>query len=89
MAVTNAGSVFLVTADNDTVKGPIHVCGIKYIAGTGTPSIQIRSGGASGMVMWETDSTTDLMEKIEFRSQEDLHIDLAGTGTLLYLYTEV
>lgn len=89
MAVTKAGTVIVVSADNDTIQGPIVVTGIKYIAGTGTPSAQIKSVNTSGVILWETASTTSIFEEAEFRCQEDLHFDLAGVGTLLYIYTEV
>lgn len=88
MAVTRAGSVIKVAADNDVVSGPIKVCGIKYIAGTGSPSIQIKDTDTNGVVLWETSSSTSLFEQVEFRSISQLHVDLAGTGTLLYIYTK-
>jgi hypothetical protein len=88
MAVTRAGTVIKIAADNDTVAGPINVCGIKYIAGTGSPSIQIKETDTNGVVMWETASATSLYEEVKFRSNGTIHVDLAGTGTLLYIYTE-
>jgi hypothetical protein len=89
MAVTRAGSVVVVAADNDTVPGPITVCGIKYIAGTGSPSVAIKAGSTSGVVLWEEDGTVDLFQQVEFREQGTIHVDMAGTGTILYLYTKV
>lgn len=88
MAVIRAGSVIKVTADNDTIPGPINVCGIKYIAGTGSPSASIKDTNTSGNPFWETALTTEVFEEVEFRSQNDLHIDMAGTGTAVYIYTE-
>jgi hypothetical protein len=88
MAVTRAGSVIKVTADNDTVSGPIKVCGIKYIAGTGSPSASIKAGSTSGNSLWETAATTEVFEEVEFYINDTLHFDLAGTGTAVYLYLE-
>lgn len=88
MAVTRAGSVIKVAADNDTVPGPIKVCGIKYIAGSGSPSAAIKDTDTNGNSYWETASASSLFEEVEFHTNATLHFDLAGTGTIVYLYTE-
>ena len=88
MAVTRALNVIRITADNDTVAGNINICGIKFIAGTGSPSAAIKADDSSGMTVWETASTTALYEEVEISVKQGIHIDLAGTGSVLYLYTE-
>jgi len=89
MARTIAGSVFRCDTDNDTVPGPVHVCGIKYIAGGSGTAIIVRAGDSNGAILYECDASADVFEDVEFRCQEGLHIDLAGTGTVVYIYTEV
>lgn len=89
MARTIAGSVYRCDTDNDTVPGPVQVCGIKYIAGGSGTSIVIKAGSASGNTLYECDAAADVFEDVEFRCQEGLHIDLAGTGTVVYIYTKV
>jgi hypothetical protein len=87
MAVTRAGSVIKITADNDTVPGPIKVCGIKYIAGT-TSSFTIKADSSSGNDLYFVDGAADAFEEVHFRHSGTLHIDMAGTGGELYLYTK-
>lgn len=88
MAVTRAGSVILMAADNDTITGSFKICGIKYIAGTGSPTAQLKAESTSGMVLWETALTTPIFEDIEMYYSGTIHADLAGTGTLVYIYLE-
>lgn len=87
MAVTRKENVIVVAADDDTVDGPLSICGIKYKAGTGTPSIAIKADkSSSGLTLWETASSSDVFEDVELEIKGGIHVDLAGTGTLLYLY---
>lgn len=92
MAVTTNNNVIRIAADNDTITGNFTVCSIVYKGGTTSPSVQIKKDDTSGMVLWESGTTADnarLCEQIELRLTGTTHIDLAGTGTVLYLYTEV
>ena len=92
MAVTRVNNRILVTADNDTItnfSGCIE--NIVVIAGTTTPSIQIKDTDTSGAVLWESGTMADnarLNDQVDLRIRNDqtLHIDLAGAGTKLYLY---
>lgn len=88
MAVTRAGNVIRMTADNDTVAGPIHICGIRYIAGTGSPSVTLKAGDTSGNNLYFNNNAASIFEEVEIREQGTVHLDLAGTGTEIYLYTE-
>lgn len=92
MAVTRVNNRILVTADNDTItnfSGCIE--NIVVIAGTTTPSIQIKDTDTNGAVLWESGTMADnarLNDQVGLYIWKDqtLHIDLAGTGTKLYLY---
>ncbi len=87
MAVTKAGSVIKVTADNDTIQGPIKVCGIKYIAGSSS-SFTIKAATTSGNEHYFVDGANDVFEQVQFRESGLLWIDMAGTGGELYIYTK-
>ena len=90
MAVTTKGSVKVVSADNDTIAGNFTISGILYKAGTGGPSASIKSDtSAAGTILWETVSATDVFHQVAIRVEGGLHIDMAGTGTVLYIYTQV
>ena len=94
MAVTRVNNRILVTADNDTItnfSGCIE--NIVVIAGTTSPSIQIKDTDTNGALLWESGIMADnsrLNDQIGLRvwQGQTLHIDLAGTGTKLYLYHE-
>jgi hypothetical protein len=87
MAVTRAGSVIKVTADSDTIQGPIKVCGIKYVAGT-TSSFTLKAGSTSGVVLYFVDGASDVFEQVHFREQGLIFVSMAGTGGELYIYTK-
>lgn len=87
MAVTRAGSVIKVTADNDTIQGPIKVCGIKYIAGSGS-SFTLKAGNTSGNELYFVDGSADVFEDVQFKEAELIWVDMAGTGGELYIYTK-
>lgn len=88
MAVTQQNNVIRIAADNDTLSGNYEVCSILYVPGTGTPTAQIKHTDTSGMVLWETAETTRHVDEVELRLTGTTHFDLAGTGTILYLYTK-
>lgn len=85
MAVTQAGSVIRITADNDTVPGPIDVQGWRYI-GSADGSFTVKSGTTSGAQLLFVDGSADIQSEVGFRSTKDLWIDMAGTGAELFLY---
>lgn len=89
MAVVRKQNVIIVSADNDVILDSIKVCGILYIPGSGSPSIAIKAdASASGQTLWECSGANRLFEEVEINLASGAHIDLAGTGTLLYLYLE-
>jgi hypothetical protein len=88
MAVTRAGNVIRLTADDDTVQGPISICGIRYIAGTGSPSVTLKAATTSGNNLYFNNGAASVFEEVEIREQGVIHLDLAGTGTEIYLYTK-
>lgn len=84
MAVTRKDTVIRIDADNDTLVGPLDICGIKYHAGT---SAQIRSDqSSSGSILWENTGTLDVFEQVELHiGIEGIWVDLAGSA-VIYLY---
>lgn len=89
MAVVRKENVIVISADNDTVTDSIKVCGILYIPGSGSPAIAIKAdASAAGQTLWECSGATRIFDEVELNLSGGAHIDLAGTGTLLYLYLE-
>ncbi len=93
MAVTRINNRTLVTADNDTITGPLYIESIRVIAGTTTPSVQLKVTNTSGAVLWESGTLADNEvheSEVELRIEADqvVHVDMAGTGTKLYIYSE-
>jgi len=91
MAVTRAFNVKKVTADNDTIAGPVAIESILYLPGTGSPDAKIKQTDTNGMILWDADSaSTRIWEEmcIHVPANETLHFDLAGTGTVVYIYEE-
>lgn len=89
MAVTRALNVVKITADNDTIAGPLEIESVVYFPGTGSPDTQIKLTDTNGMILWNAHlSTSRLQENVEIKvlAGDTLHIDMAGTGTVLYLY---
>ena len=90
MAVTRTLNVVRITADNDTVAGPLNICSINYVAGTPTPSASIRLTNGSGQQLWGANAAASDVYVAEIRvpQGDTIHIDLAGTGTEVILYLE-
>lgn len=90
MAVTRSLNVIRITADNDTIAGPLNICAINYVAGTSTPSAQLRITNGSGMLLWSANDTVSNVYDVDIRasSADTLHVDIAGTGTEVILYVE-
>jgi hypothetical protein len=87
MAVTRAANVIRVAADNDTVSGPLKICGIKYKAGTSS-SAQMKVTDTSGMILWEATGDSDLYDDVYLNIDGiTLFFDIAG-GAIVYLYVE-
>jgi hypothetical protein len=88
MAVTRALNTIRITADNDTITGVQRICGINYVAGTSSPSAQLKVTNTSGALLWSANSTTSDVYDVDLRLQADetYHIDMAGTGTEIILY---
>lgn len=86
MAVTNKGSVQVVSANGDTISAPLTICGILYAPGSGSPSASIAIGGVT---VWAASGSSRAFDDVEMRLDETATISMAGTGTILYLYTKV
>lgn len=89
MAVTRQENVIRITADNDTITGTFYVNSIVYIPGSGTPSISIKETDTNGDALWECSGASAIYAQNPIRLKGTTHIDLAGTGTILYLYLDV
>jgi hypothetical protein len=93
MAVTQKNNRILVTADNDTFTGPLCIECIRIIAGTTSPSVQLKETNTSGAVLWESGTLSDnavqeSVPELRIDAGQTVHVDLAGTGTKLYIYVE-
>lgn len=90
MAVTRRANTIRITADNDTVTGPVRIKAINYVAGTGTPTAVMKETDTNGAVMWSANSATSDVYGVCVKLESGIvyHFDLAGTGTEVILYTE-
>jgi len=88
MAVTRQTNVVRVAATGDTVVDAQNVVGILYIPGTGSPAVSIKRTDDSGMVLWECSGASRIFDNVELRLKGTTYFNLAGTGTVLYLYTD-
>jgi len=91
MAVTSVGNVYKVTANGDTLPGIVSIVAVKYVPGTGTPTASIAGNNeaGSGITVWSTASTAELCDRIQARCPEGVTVSMAGTGTVVYIYTGV
>jgi hypothetical protein len=87
MAVTLNQNRLKITADNDTYTGNFNVEAIVYFPGTGSPDFQIKQDNTSGEILWSAHlSTARLCEQLPIKLSGVTHFDLAGSGTIVYLY---
>lgn len=91
MATVRAKNVVILSADNDTVSGPLNIEYIVVVAGTTSPSAQLKLTNTSGTTLWESGTMADnarLHDEVAIRLDygDTLHADIAGTGTKVYLY---
>lgn len=62
------------------------IVGISYKPGSGSPAVTIRDTDSSGAILWEHDGTTDIFEDPYIRNSRGVHVTVAGSGTLVFLY---
>lgn len=86
MAVTQSENVIRVAADDDTIVGTYYVEAVAYFPGSGSPTAQIKKTDTNGMILWEASGATAQYAQNPIRLKGTTHFDLAGTGTVLYLY---
>jgi len=91
MSTVRTKNVIKLSADNDTISGPVDIEAILFIAGTTSPSAQLKITDTNGAILWESGVAADnarLQDNVGIRIQENetLHCDMAGTGTRVYLY---
>lgn len=88
MANTPAGSVYVCDTTGLLDTKNLRICSVRYIAGTGTPSVIIRKGSSSGTTIYECADTTSSTQQLEWFVPGQIHVTIAGTGTKIYLYTD-
>lgn len=89
MAVTRQGNSIRITADNDTITGIFRIKSINYVAGTGTPTAQMKVTDTNGMLLWSANAATSDEYSVCMRlANGTYHFDLAGTGTEVILHLE-
>lgn len=88
MSVGRSENVITVTANNDTIAGPLIIREILYVPGSGSPNASIAVGGVT---IWSAaQSSSRIMDqmRIHIGGGATATVSMAGTGTVLYIYTE-
>jgi hypothetical protein len=91
MANVKINNVIRIDTDNAVYAGPLKICGIKWKARGSTPSAQILADqNSSGTVLWESAiaADTEVFEDVSINCPGGIHVDIAGTNSILYLYLE-
>ena len=89
MANVQKGNVLIIDTDNYSDSRPLTIAGIKWKAKGSNPTAAIRAdASASGQVLWESNIAADAenYEEIEIFARGGIHVDIAGTGSILYIY---
>lgn len=88
MAVTTSSNTIRITADNDTITGVKRICGINYVAGTGTPTAALKVTDTNGAILWSSNAAASDVYDVDLRLENGVtyHFNLAGTGTEVILY---
>lgn len=91
MAVTRAGNVIKLTADNDSVAEALSICSIKVRETAGaTATVTLKKGSTSGVVVWEhaLAANGQQFDEVEIRlPAAGIWLDLSGAADV-YLYLE-
>lgn len=90
MAVTRAANVIKMTADNDSVAGPLRITGIKCVetSGSAGATVLLKKGSTGGVVVYEArvaqsaDNWADVFLNVP---ADGLWLDITGAATV-YLY---
>lgn len=88
MANATSNNVIRIDTDNYTNSGPLKIKSIKFMAGT-TASAAIKAdASASGMTLWESSpaDNAEVFEDVCMVCSSGIHVDIAGTGSVLYIY---
>lgn len=64
----------------------LRICGIKYEAGTDTPSVTVKSETSAGTIVYFVDGANDIFEQVHIQNTRGFHVAIAGTGTKAYIY---
>jgi hypothetical protein len=88
MAVTRKTNTTRITANGDTFSGVGNIVAINYVAGTASPSAQLRVTNGSGDLLFSANLATSSVSYMPLRleANEVYYVALVGTGTELILY---
>lgn len=89
MAVTRKDTVIIIDADNDTVPGPLNICGVRVVSIGASGNAQIRADqSASGAILYSSATLASGSvdsDTIEFRAQGGIYVNLSNAVVYLYL----
>jgi hypothetical protein len=89
MANAEKKNVIRIDTDNYTRNGPFKIESMVYVPGSGSPDANIKLTDTNGTILWSAGLASSRVEgynEIRFDADDVMHVDLAGTGTILYLY---
>lgn len=88
-ALVPKSTVYVATADGDTIAGTAVIGAVVYAPAGSSPTATIKA--ADGTVIWDASSAAARFcdQGLNIRETGTLTINLAGTGTKLYLYTKL
>ena len=89
MANAEKKNVIRIDTDNYTRNGPFEIESMVYVPGGSGTDASIKLTDTSGTVLWSAGASTTRIEgynEIRFDADDVMHVDLSGTGTVLYLY---
>ena len=89
MAVSTAGNVWIMTADNDSVAGPVAFEEVKVVAGGSGCTIELRDGSQGGTVLYSTvlAAAGEEHQPLRIRTTSGVYLNVTAGGATVYLYS--
>jgi hypothetical protein len=89
MAVSTAGNVWLMTADNDSISGPVAFEEVKVVAGATGCTIELRQGAQDGTVLYSVvlGNNEEAHESLRLRTTSSVVLNVTAGGATVYLYS--
>lgn len=88
MANTQSANVIRIDTDAAFANAQ-RIKAIRYQAGTSSPSVTIHEGAsADNNIVYFADGTADIFEEVPIYSRSGVFVNVAGTGTVVFLYLE-